>query len=329
MAMNKDEAIIREFPDRGTLWLLESPENVRGLIRLLAHDLADQLDFAHAERINRSLVPADLHKQEADLIYRVPFLADGHDVLVYLLLEHQSTVDRFIGMRLISYMSKLWEAQYRAWDDNHTPAGERNLSPIVPIVFYTGKQRWQQSMTLDAAMELPEALSGFVPRHDTLCLKLLDMPSDALTGSAIALVLRVLQAEDAPLEEFSPLLSSIIAGLEALSPEHQAEWHRALHYLLLLILHRRDAIERNDLYGVVKESVSRQHQEEVEQMVYSSAQAYKDEGRAETLIELLECKFGPLPARIPSVIRALPPARLQELTRQIMLAQTLVDLHLD
>ncbi len=90
-----DEPPVREFADRGTLWLLESPENVRGLLALVARDLADRLDFSRAERINRSFVPDDLHKQEADLLYRVPFReGSAGEVFVYVLLEHQSRPDR-------------------------------------------------------------------------------------------------------------------------------------------------------------------------------------------------------------------------------------------
>ena len=344
MVTNTDQDIIREFADRGALLLLESPVNMREFIRLLSGDLADHLDFMRAERINRSLVPADLHKLEADLIYRVPFQAEGRDVLVYLLLEHQSKVDRFIGQRLHSYMGELWEAQRRAWKDNRTPQRERWLSPIVPIVFYTGKKQWKHPLTLDAAMDLPIELSGFVPRHETLCLNLPGMPSDALSGSAIALVLRVIQAEDIPPEEFAPLFTSVVASLETLPPEQQAEWQRALFYLVLLIQHRRSAQEYDKLISIVQESVSRQHQEEVAHMVYSAAQAFRAEGRlkgreegleeglekgrAETLLEQLDYRFGPLPAQVASAIRALPPKRLQEITRQILLVQSLDELHL-
>jgi flagellar biosynthesis/type III secretory pathway protein FliH len=62
----EEEPPIREFADRGTLWLLEAPQNLRGLLRLVAAEIAEPLDFARAERINRSFVPDDLHKQEAD-----------------------------------------------------------------------------------------------------------------------------------------------------------------------------------------------------------------------------------------------------------------------
>ncbi len=159
-------------------------------------------------------------------------------MLVYVLLEHQSKADPYIALRLLSYMIKLWEAQERDWADHHTPRKKRRFSPILPVVLYTGKRPWNSPLTLDAVMELPEALSGFVPRHDTLFLNLLEMPADGLSGSVIAAVLRVIKAEDAPLEEFSSVMSQAVTTIETLSMEHQAEWQRAIQYLLLLISHR-------------------------------------------------------------------------------------------
>src|SRR4051794_27255833 len=100
--------VLREFNDRGTLWLLEDPENLRGVLQIREPDLAARLDFAQAVRVNRSFIPADLQKQESDLIFRVPFVRRpgdaGRDVWVYVLLEHQSRVDPLMGLRLYLYM---------------------------------------------------------------------------------------------------------------------------------------------------------------------------------------------------------------------------------
>ncbi len=87
---DEEEPPIREFADRGTLWLLELPENLRGLLQLVANEIAQRLDFSRAERINRSFIPDNLHKQEADLLHRIPYREGDGEVWVYLLLEHQS-----------------------------------------------------------------------------------------------------------------------------------------------------------------------------------------------------------------------------------------------
>ena len=95
---------VREFADHSTLWLLESPENLRDLLRLVAKEITERLDFRRAERLNRSFIPDNLQKQEADLLFRVPYRNGKREVWVYLLIEHQSKPDRLMGLRLLSYM---------------------------------------------------------------------------------------------------------------------------------------------------------------------------------------------------------------------------------
>ena len=72
MTTNEQELPIREFQDRGVQWLLELPENLRGVVRLLAQEIADKLDFSRAERINHTFIQEDLRKWETNLLYRIP-----------------------------------------------------------------------------------------------------------------------------------------------------------------------------------------------------------------------------------------------------------------
>ena len=67
--------------------MLDLPQNLRGLLKLIAADLVDKLDFTQAERQNRSFIPDDLQKQEAYLLYKVPFQSDRGFVWIYVLLE--------------------------------------------------------------------------------------------------------------------------------------------------------------------------------------------------------------------------------------------------
>ena len=72
--INEHEPPIREFQDRGIRWMLELPENMCGLLQLLAREIAECLDFQRAEQLNRSLLSETLQKRETDLLYRVPFM---------------------------------------------------------------------------------------------------------------------------------------------------------------------------------------------------------------------------------------------------------------
>jgi predicted transposase YdaD len=188
------EPPIREFTDRGVLWLLESPRNLHDLVALLSHEIAEHLDFDRAERVNRSFIPEDLHKQEADLLYRVPFRKVKGEVWIYVLVENQSKPDRTMGLRILSYMVQLWELQRRGFEDAKLPVSKWKLSPVLPIVFYSGKRRWRSAIRLTELMDLPELLAPFVPQFETLLLPLQELPPQQLTKTALASALRALQA---------------------------------------------------------------------------------------------------------------------------------------
>jgi Putative transposase, YhgA-like len=63
---------------------------------------------------------------------------------VYLLLEFQSTVDRFMAVRLLGYLALLWQdliAQQQLNDQQLLPA-------VLPIVLYNGDQTWNAPLHL-------------------------------------------------------------------------------------------------------------------------------------------------------------------------------------
>jgi predicted transposase/invertase (TIGR01784 family) len=283
---------VREFPDRGVKWLLESPDNVRALLRILAPELADRMDFARLERIQTTFVPDDLSKQESDLIFRAPIRdvsADGErEVLIYLLFEHQSTPDRAIGLRLLSYMVNLWSREKKAWEDAGRPASAWRLTPIVPILFYTGSMRWTTPLSLTSLMDVPTGCERFVPQHEVLMLNLKALPSESLTreNHPLGWVLRVLREEDAPKEALEAALREAVEQLDRLPDTEQAAWERAVYFILMIVFHRRVPAEHRELQQVIEESVQeRRRREELRNMSLTAAQALIEEGKQLGLTE--------------------------------------------
>lgn len=58
---------------------------------------ADELDFSRMELQNTSFVNEEHKRSEADMIWKVNF--KGNDVYIYLLIEFQSTVDKYMALR--------------------------------------------------------------------------------------------------------------------------------------------------------------------------------------------------------------------------------------
>ncbi len=103
--------------------------------------------------VNKSYVLQDFSEKEADVVYRLQ--TKETNVIFYVLLELQSTVDYTMPFRLLLYMTEIWRDAY-----NNTPQNERErkgfrLPAIIPAVLYNGAGRWT------ASTNFKEMLSGY------------------------------------------------------------------------------------------------------------------------------------------------------------------------
>ena len=65
------------------------------LTSFVDEDFVKELDYSTLERLDKSFVTDEFADKESDLIYKVNF--KGEEIYIYLLLEFQSTVDRFMA----------------------------------------------------------------------------------------------------------------------------------------------------------------------------------------------------------------------------------------
>ncbi|MEE4377185.1 MAG: Rpn family recombination-promoting nuclease/putative transposase, partial [Candidatus Competibacteraceae bacterium] len=96
--------------------------------------------------------------------WRVRF--QDHWLYVYLLLEFQSSVDRFMAVRILSYTGLLYQDLIRSQSLN-----ENRLPPVLPIVLYNGDTRWTAAVELAQLMEpAPTELKAYQPQQRYLLL---------------------------------------------------------------------------------------------------------------------------------------------------------------
>ena len=131
---------IGHFADKSARFLFKQTEHLHGLVLFLARNIADHLDFSQAKMGNRSYIDAGLRDVMSDMVFTVPFrdASRTDDLTIYILIEHQSTVDRRMGFRFLSYMCQIWSGQFEALENAKVPIRQQRLRPILPIVFYTG-----------------------------------------------------------------------------------------------------------------------------------------------------------------------------------------------
>ena len=344
---------IREFPDRGTKWLLEFGENVEELLQIVASDLADQLDFSQLQQVNQSFIPDNLRKQESDVIYLVPFRSEElGDVWVYLLIEHQSVPSRVMGFRILFYMVNIWDAQRRGWEDAKVPESEWRFRPIIPIVLYTGSQRWEMPLRMEVVMDLPQALGRFAPTFDALFLNVkgADAPDFLGQDHPFRLLLELIRQEDSTQADFEGVLRQVVQFLKEL-PEASPQWSRAIYYLILLIYHRRPTDERDTLMDIVSQTLAERSQtEEVADMTQTIAEYFIQEGekrgeergekrgekrgelraKREVVLKFLRFRFDSIPSSMEKKIKSVRSVdRLDALFDQAAIAESISEIEIN
>ena len=319
---------IVHFSDKSIRRLLQDPEFVRGLVAIIAPELVPLLDFSRGAQHNRSFISDALRERESDVLLRVPFqeATDSEELLIYILIEHQSTVDPTMGFRLLSYMMEIWQEQWRLLQSE---TGERRrLDPILPIVFYTGEGQWTSPLSLTTIMEVPEVLARFVPTFDTLFLGVNAVAPEILTqqGHPFGWLLSVLQKEKAGKSEISEALVAAVSALSELDETQASQVRQALLYFIQLIVHRRSADEREDLIEVIKRHS--RDESEVVSMAQTGAEFLIEHGARQNSIKNT---IAILNARFPNAdANALKPTleaiddlnRLDELTLNASLANS-------
>jgi len=147
--------------------LFSYPEMITDLVRGYVHEeWVEQIDFSTLERVADSFVSDDLREREDDIIWRVRW---GEKWLyLYLLIEFQSTVSRFMAVRLLTYIGLLYQDLIRT----EKVGQKERLPPVLPIVLYNGEERWWARTDLAELMEeeLPDTLAQFQPKLRYLLL---------------------------------------------------------------------------------------------------------------------------------------------------------------
>ena len=146
--------------DKGYRQLLTNKKTFLELLRnFTGEGWAAEVDEDDLTLVNKSYVQRDFSDKEADIVYRLRLR--GTEVIFYVLLELQSTVDHTMPFRLLQYMVEVWRDAC-----NSVPGKERKrkgfrLPAIVPAVLYNGRDGWT------ACRSFREYQSGHerFPRH--------------------------------------------------------------------------------------------------------------------------------------------------------------------
>jgi len=171
------ERLVRHFPENGLKMLLENPGNVKDVLHLLAFRLIDRIDFTRMKAEPTRFVHRDYRHLESDVVLRAPLAdvpgqAPRRQVIIYILIEHQSEPDPLMAFRVLEYVVLIYRRQVQEWQRQHGSLKGFRFCPVLPVVLYTGTRTWEGLGRLADLVELGEELADVTPELRPLFLNI-------------------------------------------------------------------------------------------------------------------------------------------------------------
>jgi len=180
---------MRKDHDTGYKFLFSTPELVRDLIiGFVPDEWLHSLDYSTLERVPGSYISEDFRHRADDVVWRVR--VGGEWVYLYLLLEFQSSVDKYMALRMMVYVGLLYQDLVKRGE----VLADGRLPPVLPIVLYNGSQHWRAATDVfDLIPPVPGLVEQYKPRLRYLLIDENSYPDSELASlkNLVAAVFRI------------------------------------------------------------------------------------------------------------------------------------------
>jgi len=143
--------------DRFFKELFSKKEEVSEFIaKTFPKEIVEKIDLQSLELDKTEYVDSKLRTNYSDIVYNSKY-GKNTNIKISLLFEHKSYPETFPHLQLLGYMLKIWETQIKQ---------KQSITPIIPIIFYHGKQKWVKQ-TFDTYFDdIDETLQSFIPKFE-------------------------------------------------------------------------------------------------------------------------------------------------------------------
>jgi hypothetical protein len=303
--------------------------HARAAVCALLPELAARLDLNRLTVLNGTFVDAELSRRHSDICLST--YLDGHEALVYFLLEHQSSPDPLMPWRMLRYMVRVWERHL-----TEHPKATR-LPLVIPVVVHQGERPWSTPIELRDLIDIDpgtaQTVEEYLPRFR---FRLEDMGSIDPAHMRALLEARPFT----PLGQISlfllrdargnPDLDVALEGwLDVLNrawraPDGTEMLPAAFQYIVLVSETPVDRLRK--VIARLGPEVEEDFMTTADMLRAEGEAKGRAEGRAETLTQLLTQKFGPLPDPAVAKLHAASNEQLESWTGRVLPATTLEEI---
>jgi predicted transposase/invertase (TIGR01784 family) len=295
---------------------------------VLPPELTARLDLNRLTPVNGSFVDSTLRWRHSDVLLSTRM--DGHDALVYVIIEHQSTPDPLMPWRMLRYLTRIWDRHL----EDHPKA--TRLPLVIPIVVHQGHRPWTAPTELSQLIDLDPATAAAAAEYLPMFRYLLDdlaridpaeLQARPLTP-AVRLTLLIMHAAPRRTDLTEDLESILDTIQEALhSPDGTEILRAVLTYIHAVTETPEDKLQQvMAQLGPEAEGVYMSTADKLRAQGEAKGRAEGEaKGRAEALAQLLTLKFGSLPDAARNKLRAASAQQLAAWTGRVLDASTVDD----
>ena len=209
----------------------------------LPEDITGYLDLETLKLQNTSFVNERLESHFSDIVYSCQWENSNQEAFLTFILEHKSYPEKHPHLQLMRYMLEGYTYQLKQ---------NKNLSLIIPVVLYHGKEQWNAKPFKDY-FELPDPyLQRFVPSFDFIMVNLAKYADEQILAIGMSflasslLLFKHKQDKNFVLNNYRQIFI-FVEGYQS-----KAETLRYLRTLILYVFQSFD-IEEKEIHDIIED----------------------------------------------------------------------------
>ena len=246
------------------------------------------------EDVSSKFLPMFQESRESDAIKKIKI--KGQEMFLIAIIEHQSEIHFDMAFRLLRYFVMIltdYAAEQEKLHPGITKTKDFKYPPVLPIVYYEGKQEWSAVQNFKDRVYLNDVFEEFIPDFKYLVVPLNEYTNQELMEKNDELSLIFLinklrtSSEFKELKELTDLSPEYVENLNENTPEYLL---RIIGKVVGVLLHRLN-VPDEEVYHFTDQITRRKFD-----MMFDSFEAYdvqetrrvsKAEGKQLMLIEMV------------------------------------------
>jgi predicted transposase/invertase (TIGR01784 family) len=327
--------------------IFSRPEVAQDFCRhYLPREIVELLDLSTLTQAKDSFVDENLRESFSDLLFKIK-LKTGRDIYIYILFEHKSHRDPMVLFQILRSEVKIWD------NDRNQGKGDK-LRPIIPLVIYHGRRKWNVPLDFHSLFLWTEGMEKYLPQFEYLLFDIPRMKDEQIGGDALLkallMVLKYIKQRDP--REKAAKIATAFRELKGKRSDIEEILHTVLLYLYQTIKAEEQVQVRQEFERTLREGVEimptlaeyyiQQGKEEgiqigLQKGLEQGLQQGKQEGLREALreareavLDILQTRFNKVPRRLAKKITAIDDmAQLRELRKKSLTVSTLKEFDQD